>query len=238
MNRSRQSLRSPGLGFLLAGACLFGTMPLPASATGPGPRANPNGVTWGELALLPVYCKDANGIVWGDASFNRSPNATYWEGVLGEDFWHLHHYCYALANLRRAQAPGVDPIRKKFLLGKVLGDYQYMVRNSRREFVLLPEIMVRIGDVQWMLGNQSEALNVYMDAVQLKPDYGHAYVRWAETLQSVKLTSQATEVLERGLKSAPQSPEVRAAYTKLTGRVVETPPPPPAAPAPAASEPD
>lgn len=230
------TLRRPHAARLLAAAALAAALPLQAADSAPGARANPNGVSWGELAMLPVYCKDANGIVYGDASYNRGPNASYWEGVLGPDFWHVHHYCYALANLRRAGAPGLDANRKKYLLGRVLGDYQYMVRNSKRDFVLLPEILVRIGDVQWMMGNQSESLSAYMDALELKPDYGHGYVRWAETLQSVKLTNKAVEVLEQGLKKAPQSPEVRALYTKLTGRVVEAPPPPPA-PASAASSP-
>ena len=53
----------------------------------PGPSSAPNGMTWGELALLPEYCPDTMGILYGDQYFNASPRAAGWVAQLGQGFW-------------------------------------------------------------------------------------------------------------------------------------------------------
>lgn len=187
-----------------------------SASTSLGARKDPNGVTWGELQLLPEYCRDANGIVWGDASFNPSPNAGRWVAMMGEDFWHIHHYCYALANLRRAELE-TNPTKKRFVLGRVLGDYVYMIKNASPSLIVMPEILVRTGDVHRQLGNTGDALMAYQSAMDIKRDYWPAYSRAATIFAEAKSKARVLEILERGLIQVPGSKELQQQYVAAGG---------------------
>lgn len=188
------------------------------------PRTQPNGLSWGELAMLPEYCRDANGIVWGDRYFNRSPNADRWEALMGADFWHIHHYCYALNNLRRARMTP-DAQKRKYLLEKVRADYFYVTKNSRPDMILMPEILTRIGDVGRMLGTVTDAMEAYESAIARKPDYWPAYLNAAEMFIDARLLPRALEILRRGIAAAPASPELRKRYASAGGDPALLPPP-------------
>lgn len=194
------------------------------------PRTQPNGLNWGELAMLPEYCRDAAGVVYGDRYFNRSPNAGRWEAAMGMDFWHVHHYCYALNNLRRASFTA-NPTEKRFLLQKVRGDYLYMVNNSRPEMVLMPEILTRLGDVQNMLGDVGAAFEAYEAAMARKPDYWPAYKNSADMFLKAGVKPRGLEILQRGITANPGSVELRDAYKAAGGDMARLPPlPAPASP--------
>ncbi|MBK9234538.1 MAG: hypothetical protein IPO19_00100 [Rhodoferax sp.] len=74
--------------------------------------AAPENITDGELALLPEYCQDVQAIRYGNASYNPSPRAAHWVGLLGQPFWSLHHYCWGLIHVRRAQQPNVPAVQR------------------------------------------------------------------------------------------------------------------------------
>ena len=74
---------------------------------------------------------------------------------MGRGFLAVHHYCWGLINTRRALAPGVKPVIRTGLLQSVVGDYMFVIHNSPRDFVLLPEIWMRIGETQ-LLRSQPE----------------------------------------------------------------------------------
>ncbi len=205
---------------------VLGAFTTPAAAQ---PRTQPNGLNWGELAMLPEYCKDAAGIVYGDRYFNRSPNAPRWEAVMGLDFWHVHHYCYALNNLRRASFTA-NPTDKRFLLQKVRGDYGYMINNSRPDMVLMPEILTRMGDVQNMLGDVGAAYVAYETAMARKPDYWPAYKSAADMFLKAGVKPRGLEILQRGISANPGSPELRDSYKAAGGNLALLPPVPPPAP--------
>ncbi len=204
---------------------ILGAVAMPAATQ---PRKQPTGMSWGELAMLPEYCKDANGIVYGDKYFNTSPNAARWEGLMGFDFWHVHHYCYALNNLRRASSI-TNPQQKRYLLQKVRGDYLYMINNARPTMVLMPEIWTRMGDVQRMLGDVGEALNAYETAMTLKPDYWPAYKNAADMFLKAGVKPRALQILQRGIAANPDSPELRSSYKAAGGDLARLPAPQPAA---------
>ncbi len=206
----------PRRAIICAAAVALATLAGASAAAPLGPRRVPNGVSWGELSVLPEYCKDANGIVYGDKYYNASPEAGRWEALMGEDFWHVHHYCYALANLRRAEVEP-NPTARRFMLSKVVGDYNYMIQNSSPQMILMPEIMVRMGDVQLLLGSVAQGLEAYGRAIELKPDYWPPYSRWADTLAKVNKRKDALAMLERGIQNIPGSEELKAQYKALGG---------------------
>lgn len=183
--------------------------------------AKPENVTDGELALTPAYCPDTMGFKYGDAYSNTSPRAAHWVGLMGKSFWALHHYCWALINLHRAQAAGVPANAKRGALESVVGDYMYVVKNSTPNFVLLPEIYTRIGEAQLMLGNVGGAYDAFAQARALKPDYWPAYLRWAEVLIKSKQKAEAKALIAEGLSHAPNAKPLLDQYRLLGGNPAE-----------------
>jgi hypothetical protein len=176
----------------------------------------PENITDGELALVPNYCYDTQTIRYYK-TYNVSPRAKYWVGLMGEDFWTLHHYCWGLINLRRAQAAGVTAKQRNYLLGTVVDDYGFVIKNTSAHFVLLPEIYTRLGEVQLVRGNVAEAFDAFTKARELKPDYWPPYVRWAEVLIRAKRTAEAKGVIAEGLRHSPDSAPLLEKYRALGG---------------------
>lgn len=196
---------------------------LAASQALAGPRKQPNGLTWDQLALLPKYCRDANGIVYGDRYYNTSPNAAHWEALMGMDFWHIHHYCYALAEVSQANRTQ-DVQRKKYLLIKARDNYRYVIDNCQPTMVLMPEIWTHMGDVQYMLGDMRAAMNAYETAMARKPDYWPAYKNAAEMLLRAGDKPKALQILQRGIEADPSSMALRNSYRAAGGDPVNLPP--------------
>jgi hypothetical protein len=81
----------------------------------------PANITPAEMALLPSYCRDTQGFGYGDAYYNTSPNAPKWVAMMGKDFWHMHHYCWALINIRRSERASLSENEKLALRKSALG---------------------------------------------------------------------------------------------------------------------
>ena len=183
--------------------------------------AKPENITDGELALTPEYCVDTATIRYGSEFFNPSPRAAHWVGLMGKSFWAMHHYCWALINLRRAQMAGVTPTTRKFLLQEVVTDCLYVVRNSGPDFIMLPEIYTRIGDTHLLLGDPGSALDAFEKARKLKPDYWPAYTHWAAVLAKLNKKAEARKLIAEGLRHAPDSKPLQDQYKLLGGNPAE-----------------
>ncbi len=229
--RRRRGLRAMGLALPLFAAALLTT---------PAQAQKPNNITEGEMAFLPVYCADAQGFKYGDAYFNTSPRAGHWIGLMGsKSFWAIHHYCWALIKLRRANLPGVEPVMRKGGMRDAIADIDYVLINGTPDFVLRPELLTLRGDIELMLNNVGDALTSYEAANQAKPDYWPPYVNWSEFLLKNGLKPQARAFLERGLRVTPDEPRLRTIYQRAGGDpegfVRTLPPPAPAGTASAAT---
>ena len=208
-----------------------------ALLTGASYAQSPKDVTDGELALLPPFCYDTMNMRFGDKSSNRSPRASHWESLMGQSFWTMHHYCWAKINQRRIFAPGIDPKYRIGLLGGVIGDLGYVVKNSPPDFVMLPEIYSALGEVELLRKNPAAANEHFNTARKLKPSYPPPYQMWAEYLLSTGKKDEAKAVLKAGLEHNSAAVSLQMLYKKLGGdpRTI-VPVDPPAAPAPAASQ--
>ena len=191
---------------LAALALMFGA---PAFALKP-----PN-VTDGEMALAPPYCPDTMGFKYGDAYFNTSPRAAGWVAQMGKGFWAVHHYCWALINFRRTMTTLGPPEQRRGNLLGVMGDYQYVLDNVPPNFILLPEIYTKIGDLQVLLSNISAAFDAYRTARTLKADYWPAYTQWADVLIKSGQKEEAKGLLRLGLQYAPGTPALLDRYRAL-----------------------
>jgi hypothetical protein len=184
--------------------------PLPA-------LAQPDNITSVEIALLPQYCADAqtfNG--WGSQEYNRSPNAPKWLAVMGTGFWAMHHYCWALIRLARIKS-SMPPVIQNGHREAALADLYFVVRNTSPDFVMLPEIYTKIGEVNLSLREEGAADEAFARARALKPDYWPAYSRWADHLIVVGQKAKARAVVEDGLAHAPTSTTLQRMYRELGG---------------------
>lgn len=209
-------------------------------------HAEPENITWGELALTHPVCYHTQAIpITGWTQYERqSPQSEYWNTVLGGTgmLWHMHHYCWALIHLRRAQAGGVPPQQRRYLTEVAISDFYYVVRQARRlpdptSFRMLPEILYRIGDAYGQLGQIAQALDAFEQSRRVKPDYWPPYVGQADLMAKTGLRKDALAILERGLVLMPGDANIAAAYKRLGGnpanvRAAKATVPPTAASAP------
>jgi tetratricopeptide (TPR) repeat protein len=180
-------------------------------------------ITAGELALTPPYCQDVQTMN-GWSKSKPSPRTAHWIELMGESFWAMHHQCWAMIRIRRAQAPGVPPIIRKGMLQHSVGDFMFVINNSTPNFVLLPEIYTQLGDNYLLLGEPGAAYDAYTRARTIKPDYWPPYARWAEALVKAKQPAEAKALVAQGLRYSPEAKPLIALYRKLGGNPQEIQP--------------
>lgn len=199
---------------LLALLALLASLPAAAS--------KPANITQGEVALLPPYCIDTMGFGYGDAYHNTSPRAGHWVAMLGaKSFWSLHHYCWALVDLRRAKLPAQKMEVRRGTLERAYGNCVYVLEHGARDLILLPEIYTRMGEISLLLGNIGAASEAYGRARELKPDYWPAYSQWASVLIKTGQKAAALELVRAGLAQAPDAEALREQYRQLGGNPAE-----------------
>lgn len=196
-------------------AIVIGGVLLACSAT--AFAGKPVNVTEAELALLPRFCPDTIGFKYGDAYTNTSPNAPKWVGMMGKGFWSMHHYCWALINLGRAQKPSMPPSTRQATREYAIEDMRYVIENSTEDFIMLPEIYTKIGEVLLDLKRPSEAREAFVKARSIKPDYWPPYFHWGEYLLRNGQKADARVVVEEGLSYTPQNKSLRNLLTELGG---------------------
>lgn len=170
----------------------------------------PAGWTEGELALLPEYCADTQGFNHTRTGPQRSPRADYWVGRMGEGFWTMHHSCWALMNLRRAQLAIGSKQQREHLINSAIRDFQFVVRNTPSDFVLLPEVLTRMGDAHLLLKQYAAANDAFLRARELKPTYWPPYASWASLQLENGLKEGARQTVEAALQYLPEEPHILA----------------------------
>jgi len=164
--------------------------------------AKPANVTEAEMKLLPRYCPDTQGFKYG---YKASPRHRHWENLMGESFWHMHHYCWALVNFNRSMKAGIPADKRRSMWEDILNDYMYVINNTPPDFVMLPEVLTRAGEVELLLQRPNNANALFQRARALKPDYWPAYSRWVEFLIKTGKRNEALEIVTAGLEHAPKA---------------------------------
>ncbi len=214
----RRSLRAKEfLGGVLT--VLFIVMPQSALAS------KPKNIEESEMKLAPAYCRDTQGFGYGDAYSNTSPRAGHWVSLMGNSFWHMHHYCWARIAFNRSQKAGIPAQARKALWESARGDYLYVISNSPRDFVMLPEIYTRLGEVELLLGQPNKANEAFARAREQKPDYWPAYSHWAEFLMKHGKRPEALKGVITGLAYSPESKVLLELFRVLGGKPSDMPTP-------------
>jgi tetratricopeptide (TPR) repeat protein len=106
-----------------------------------------------------------------------------------------------------------------------LKDYQYVIDHVPKDFILLPEVYTRRGEVELLLGQPNRALESFSHARHLKPDYWPAYSHWAEFLMKAGKRPEALNVVIAGLEYSPRAKVLLELFKILGGKPSDMPTP-------------
>lgn len=124
--------------------------------------------------------------------------------VLGPDFMHYHHFCYGLMLVRRANTTD-QPQWRLSVYNEAVNNFEYVIRNAKSSFALLPEVHLQKGLALRLLSNHSAAAREFFNALRSKPSYTPAYAALIDYYLDLGNPAEARKMLETGLKHAPGS---------------------------------
>jgi tetratricopeptide (TPR) repeat protein len=165
-------------------------------------------ITPGELALTPAFCQDVQTINGWSQHSRPSPRSPHWLGLMGETFWGMHHYCWALIHLQRADRAGTSPQQREFLIREAISDFYFVINIAPPEFPLLPELYFRTGEGFLLLGEYARALDELQKSRRSKAAYWPPYVSEANLLLKLGKRKEAMELIDQGLKVMPDEPNL------------------------------
>jgi hypothetical protein len=184
----------------------------------PVANAQPADVTDAEFALLPQYCRAVQGY---KQRFHA--NSDPWVEAMGPGFEHMHHYCWALVFAARAEKASVSASQKKGLRSEAVANMQYVIRNTTPEFIMLPEIYSKIGQLKLQLGEPMKAKEAFEHSIALKPDYWPPYFYWTEYLRNNGQLAAARTMVDEGLKHSPGAKPLLEQQKLLEGASARAP---------------
>lgn len=179
-------------------------LPLNALAYDPSPP-HPN-----EIQFLPPYCK------YKLASDATSPGALYWIRVMEGAFSHVHHYCWGLTFVSRANKTFGNESDRMILLNEAVGNFQYVIDNQAKNSKLAPEIYTEKGKALASMNKMGEALQSFNTAIALNPKYVGSYLALADLYQKMGNLAEAKKIIQRGLMQLPGSKGLQQRLQKLS----------------------
>lgn len=186
---------------------------------GSAQAGKPDDWTEAEVRLAAPYCIDTMGFRYGDAySANISPRAGHWVGMMGQSFWNMHHYCWALINLARAERATTPATTRDYLRQSAVGDIKYVINGAKPGFIMLPEIYTRLGETYLLLRQERKADQAFKAAIAAKPDYWPPYARWAEYQKfRGRPRDEIRATLREGLRYSPTSKTLLGLWAEVGG---------------------
>jgi len=175
----------------------------------------PPNITRGEMALMPEFCQDAQTFNGWVQHTRESPRSGYWISKMGQTFWAIHHYCWAVVRTLRSRQPGLAEVMRAGMLDAAVNDYGYVISFSAPDMVLLPEIYYLIGEARKEQRRFGEAIEAYKMSQRQKADYWPAYTGHADLLVQSGLRKEARAVLEVGLSLMPEERQLLSRLEQL-----------------------
>lgn len=196
--------------FLLLGITLL--LPIPSVAQ------QSYSFTKEEYQSLPRYCQ-AQVFIAEHNPYRRISESerASWKAELGPGYVHLHHFCRALISMRRA-AQSTSVREQNVAYNRAIRDFNYVLLNVERDFVLLPEIHLRKGLAFRVLGDDVAATKEFTTAIRVKPDYTPAYVALVDYFLDLGELEEAERVLDLGLARAPTSKLLKGKRDEIKAR--------------------
>lgn len=160
------------------------------------------GMTEAERSLLPPYCRNHRWV--GSKSVNPEGERE-WMNILGPDYYHMQHYCWAIVSVSRSYRPGLPERVRKHHLELAVADIHFSTDKASPGFVLLPEIYTKLGEAYLGLHDDRNAEIAFRAAWEAKPSYWPPYVWWSQRLLKQGKVRDALLIAEEGKKNAPDA---------------------------------
>lgn len=168
-----------------------------------------------EVAMLPAFCPHTQLFRERVPGGNDPEAIRRWHAAMGDTFLAMHHYCWGLMHMHRARVLARDEQVRRFNYASAIGEFDYVIRHARPDFVLLPEILTKRGEALLGLGRAAAAITEFERAIELKPDYWPPYAQIADYHQSQGDREKARAILQAGLEHAPDAKALRRRLIEL-----------------------
>jgi tetratricopeptide (TPR) repeat protein len=168
-----------------------------------------------EVAMLPKYCPYTQLFREKVPGGSNAEEREKWHAMLGDTFRALHHYCWGLMKLNRASFLAQTDQARQFYFADAVNEFDFVLRNSQDDFVLLPEILTKKGQVLIKLGKAPIGVMELERAAQLKKDYWPPYAQLSDYYKETGNTQKAREYLEQGLSHAPDAAALKRRLHEL-----------------------
>jgi tetratricopeptide (TPR) repeat protein len=158
-----------------------------------------------QVQMLPTFCKYTQ--LYRDAvpGGNNPTEIERWSSAMGGDrnFSAMHHYCWGLEHTNRAMYIERTKQARDAHLTYSIGEFEYVIKNAKPDFVMLPEILTKKGENLIRLERAAEGIPDLLRAIQRKPDYWPPYVALSDYYKSAGDAATAREWAQKGLAAAP-----------------------------------
>lgn len=162
-----------------------------------------------ERPFIPEWCDYTQ---WGrkkDYRTNHPQHIEFLMNKVGKRNWEsFHHYCMALVNIYRSHQVNLDENHRRHELNEAIGGIDYVIRNSSKDLIIIPELLTKKGYALLRLGNYYDAERVLLEAVsegKIKEPYWPAYGYLSDVYLAQGKRDMAKTILQEGLKVAPNA---------------------------------
>lgn len=168
-----------------------------------------------EMFMLPEYCKYTQDFRAHVAGGSDKTQIERWTSIMGPTFNHMHHYCYGLQAINRANF--MSPTREERLhnWGVSVSEFDYVINRAPADFSMLPEIYTKKGISLIQLDRVGPGMVELQRAIDMKPDYWEAYAAISDYYRDAGQPAKAREWLEKGLAIRPDTMPLKRRLSAL-----------------------
>jgi len=127
----------------------------------------------------------------------------------------MHHYCWGLMKTNRAILLTRSRKYRLFYLEDSILEFDYVLRYTPENHILLPEILTKKGENLIRLDRAPLGLRDLTRAIELKPDYWPPYVVMSDHYKATGDFKKARELLEKALAFSPDAKGLKMRLTEL-----------------------
>lgn len=195
------------------------TLPNASAQNVPGYPENVLAFDSREIAMLPKYCIYSPVFRERVPGGNNRAEIEKWQTLMGKAFESIHHYCWGLMKLNRANLLARDQQTRLFYWGDAVREFDYVLQYAPDDFALKPELLTKKGEALFRLGKGPQGVIELEQAIQSKPDYWPAYIMLSNHYENAGDLAKARETLQIALSHAPEAVTLKKRLTELNDKI-------------------
>ena len=122
-----------------------------------------------------------------------------WHKIIGVDYIHLHHWAAGIVKYNRALKV-TNKTTREFLLGVVVGEYNYLLRHCTPKFKLRYLFHYSKGVALFSKGDIRKSVKEFMYSLRLKKTYIKSYLKLSEAYIRLGMVDEANKIIEMANK--------------------------------------